>query len=313
MKASYILHFNVPFQTLSEHLPEDLSYRLAMAAGAQHYTFDAAVLTVQRLNLRPFYVELFELRTQAPFAFNLELTAPQHFLFLMLHGQAQFTTAEGFYLSHAPESHLSACCKAAGHYRLNFGPGRHVACCVALEPTWLEYTTAKLPLFRKLQESSSSFLPYVRMDPFLHRRLEEILTLRQNGHGKLDGFLRLKFAEILEYYSPRAEKKQQGLVYRVREHLDTIFLAHGLTSRGVAKHFETEERTLRNRFRAEFNLTLRNYFTALRLRYATDLMRSKKLPVRDVYYLAGYNDESTFRYELRKYGLSNQRATQRLP
>ncbi|MCD8540465.1 MAG: AraC family transcriptional regulator [Leadbetterella sp.] len=196
---------------------------------------------------------------------------------------------------------------------MSLRPGRHVACCVALEPGWISYATEKTPFFRRSLEaapaSSPTFLPYVRMDSFLHRRLEEVLALKRNGHGRLDGFLRYKFAEILEYYDPRAAEKQRSLTYRVKDYLDASFRTHGLNSGAVAEHFGIKERTLRNRFKAEFNLTVRDYYTACRLRYATMLMKSKKLPVRDVYYPAGYNDESTFRYELRKNGLSNRQNT----
>lgn len=311
MKTPYLLHFEAPFETLSGPLPENFTCHLAAATATRHYVFDTAALAVQQLNLRPFYVELFELNCHVPFAFGLELACPKHFLFFMRQGQVRFNTPEGFYLSHAPEAHLSVCYKAAGHYRISLPPGRHVACCVTLETAWLDYATEKLPLFRRHLQAgpalSRSFLPYVRMDAFLQRRLEEILKLKPNGHGRIDGFLRLKFAEILEYYSPWAERKLRDVTYRVKEYLDASFQTHGLTSRGTAERFEMEERTLRNRFRAEFNLTLRDYFTALRLRYATDLMRSQNLPVKDVYYPSGYNDESTFRYELRKYGLSRRK------
>lgn len=311
MKTPYLLHFDVPCNSISEQLPETFTYRLATAASTHHYGFNTACLGIQHLNLRPFHVELFELDTRAPFTFGLEIAAPQHFLFFMLQGQARFSTQEGFYLSHAPEGHMAACYKAPGYYRTALPKGRHVACCVTMEPGWLDYATEKLPAFRRHLETDPpfqhAFLPYVRIDPILRRRLQEVLGLKRNGHGRLDGFLRLKFAEILEYYGPGATEKQRNLVYRVKEYLDASFRTHDLTSRGVAEYFQVEERTLRNRFKAEFNLTVRDYFTARRLRYATDLMHSKGLPVRDVYYPAGYNDESTFRYELRKYDLSKQR------
>ncbi len=308
MKTPYLLHFNVPCNLISEQLPENLDYRLTTATNTLHYRFDGAYLAIQQLNLHPFYVELFELDTGTPFSFHLEVTSPQYFLFFMLHGQARFTTPEGFYLSHAPQGHMTVCYKAPGYYRATLPTGRHVACCITMEPDWLNYATEKLTAFRRHLETqpplSHSFLPYVGIDSFLRRRLQEVLALKRNGHGRLDGFLRLKFAEILEYYGPKAAEKQRSLVYRAKEYLDASFRIHGLTSCKVAEYFQIEERTLRNRFKAEFNLTVRDYYTARRLRYAIALMHSQRLPLRDVYYPAGYNDESTFRYELRKYDLS---------
>lgn len=310
MKTPYLLHFDVPCDNLSERLPESLTHRLAAATGTLHYGFTTADLAVQYLNLRPFYVEIFELDARAAFAFNLEVTTPQHFLFFMLQGQTRFSTPEGFYLRYAPEGHLAACFKNPGQYRVSLRPGRHIACCVTLDPSWLSYATEKLPVFHTHLETAPAlphaFLPFIRIDAFLRRRLQEVLALKRNGHGSLDGFLRLKFARILEYYGPKAGEKLSGLEYRAKEYLDSFFRTHGLTSHEVAKYFEVEERTLRKRFKAEFNLTLRDYYTARRLHYALDLMRSQRLPIKDVYYRAGYNDESTFRYQLRKYGLSRQ-------
>ncbi|MCD8540466.1 MAG: hypothetical protein LRY55_12385 [Leadbetterella sp.] len=103
MKTPYQLHFHVPFEMIPERLPKRFRFRLATATHSHSYRFATAELGVQRLNLRPFYIELFELNTSGPFTFNLEITAPQHFLFLMPEGQVQFSTPEGFYLSYAPE------------------------------------------------------------------------------------------------------------------------------------------------------------------------------------------------------------------
>jgi len=301
MKTPYLLHFDVPFTMVSAPPHAGFTQRLAAASDVHYYTFDATALAVQHLNLHPFYVELFELSTSTPFSFGLELTGPQHFLFFMRQGQARFTTPEGFYLSYAPEAHLSACYKPAGHYRVQLRPGQHVACCVTLDPHWLSYATEKLPVFRFPAEAGPVFLPYVPLGPFLRQRLEEVLALRRNGHGRLDGFLRLKFAEILEHYSPRAEEKKRDIAYKVKDYLDHHFIGSHTGYASLSTRFGEGERQLRYRFEKEFGTSIHRFLTHKRLQLAHRLITQEGQPIRDVYLPSGYQDESTFRYAYRKF------------
>jgi|GEM_PF-1135887 len=306
MKAPYLLHFEVPFKIVAGASAQGPAYRLTTASATDQYVFDTATLVVQRLNLHPFYVELFELNTRDPFSLGLELAVPRHFLFFMRHGQARFTTPEGFYLSQAPEAHLCACYKASGYYRVSLRRGRHVACCVNLDPDWLDYATEKLPVFRYAAGSplSCTFLPYVPIDPYIRQRLEEVLMFKRNGHGRLDGFLRLKFAEILEYYAPRAEDRQQGLASRIYGHLQEHFTDPGISYQHLSARFKEGERRLRYHFYKEYGISIHQFLTHKRLQLAHRLIMQEGLPIRDVYLPAGYHDESTFRYAYRNFFLS---------
>ncbi len=299
MITPYLLHFDVPCNLISEQLPENLDYRLTTATNTLHYSFDGAYLAMQQLNLHPFYVELFELDTGTPFSFHLEVTSPQYFLFFMLEGQARFTTPEGFYLNQPPKGHMALCHKTPGHYRVTLPADRHIACCVTLEPGWLNYATEKLPAFHRHQEThpplSHPFLPYVRIDSFLHRRLQEVLTLKRNGHGRLDGFLRLKFADILEYYSPAAEERQCGLAYKVKKYLSEHLTDPNINYRNLSILFDVGERALRYHFQQEFGISIHQFLTHKRLQLAHHLIIHKGMLISDVYLQAGYQDESTFR------------------
>lgn len=301
MKTPYLLHFDMPFTMVSAPPHAGFTQRLAAASDVHYYTFDAAALAVQHLNLHPFYVELFELSTSTAFSFGLELTGPQHFLFFMRQGQARFTTPEGFYLAYAPEAHLAACYKPAGHYRVHLPPGQHVACCVTLDPHWLSYATEKLPVFRFPAEAGAAFLPYVPLGPFLRQRLEEVLALKQNGHGRLDGFLRLKFAEILEHYAPRALQKQGLTAYKVKAYLQQQFTRSDTSYARLSAHFSEGQRQLRYGFEKEFGISIHRFITHKRLQLAHRLITQQGMPMKDVYLPAGYHDESTFRYAYRKF------------
>lgn len=305
MKTPYLLHFDVPFESVSDHLPKTFTHRLASAVSTYHYSFGATDLGVQHMNLRPFYVELFELNSRPSFSFSLEITDPQHFLFFMLQGQVRFSTPEGFYLSHAPEGHLTACFKAPGHYRLKLPPGRHVACCVTLESGWLHYATEKLPALRQQLQTPPAlphaFLPFVPITLPIRHRLVEVLALKRNGQAGLDGFLRQKFALILEHYALRATEKERSLVYSMKKFLDDHFTEPLLTYEHLSERFQVKERSLRYHFQKEFGISINQFLIHKRLQLAHKLITHEGLPVRDVYLTAGYQDESTFRYAYRKF------------
>lgn len=306
MKVPYLLHFDVPFESVSEPLPENFDYCLTTATNTHHYGFDRANLRLQHLSLPPFYLELFELDTSTPFSFRLEVTSPQYFLFFMLKGQVRFSTPEGFYLSQIPKGHMAVCYKAPGHYRVTLPAGRHVACCVALEHQWLNYATEKLPVFFQHPQTSPSgpFLPTVRIGTFLLHRLKQVLAIKRNGPGRLDGFLRLKFAEILEYYSPVAEERQGGLAYKVKEYLSKHFTDPHINYSYLSTLFDVGERALRYHFQQEFGITIHQFLTHRRLQLAQKILMDEGLPIRDVYLQTGYQDESTFRSAYRKFFLS---------
>ena len=299
----YLLHFDLPCELVSAQLPQKLNYRLATATNVRQYNFGEANLSIQHLNLHPFYVELFELDTPAPFAFRLELTSHQHFLFFMLEGQVRFTTCEGFYISQASKGQMAACHKPAGHYRVSLPAGRHGVCCVAVDAEWLNYATEKLPAFRRyFQENQAhSFLPYIRIDPFLQHRLQQILALKRNGHGRLDGFLRLKFADILEYYTPIADEKQNGPAYKIKAYLSENFTDHQISYTHLAALFDEEERAIRYHFYKEFGISVHRFLMHKRLQRAYRLIMHEGQPMRDVYLLVGYQNESSLRRAYQKF------------
>lgn len=307
MNKPYEFLYDSPPLSVQQGLPENCLYPFARAQHCLYTRFESTSLLSQTLNFRPFYIELLEFNNHLPFRMTYQVTEKQHFLFFMLHGDIDFTDMDGLFISHAKHGHYAVTYNQAGLYRVKMSKGRQVALCISILPEWLLFATKDLPALKKYLHVVDTtvhpyaMLPYCQMDLHVMSWLRNIYTKLSNGAGSLDGFLRLYISRILERYNVLAEQQLNSILYQVKDYLDKHFHDTDLSSRRVADYFGRTERTLRNHFKAEFNITIRDYYTSCRLRKALVLMKNKNLPVSDVYYQVGYNDESTFRYEMKKY------------
>ncbi len=307
MNKPYEFLFDSPPLSIQQGLPETCLYPFARAQYSLYTRFESTSLLSQTLNFRPFYIELLEFNNHLPFRMTYRVTEKQHFLFFMLHGDIDFTDMDGLFISHAKQGHYAVTYNNVGFYRVKMSRGRKVALCISILPEWLAFVAKDLPALKKyltaldIHEYPYTMLPYCRMDLHVMSWLRNIYTKLSNGAGSLDGFLRLYISRILERYNVLAEQQLNSILHQVKDHLDKHFNDAELNSTKVADYFGRTERTLRNNFKAEFNITIRDYYTSCRLRQALVLMKTQNLPVSDVYYQVGYNDESTFRYELKKY------------
>lgn len=307
MNKPYEFLYDSPPLSIQQGLAENCLYPFARAQQSQYIRFESTSLLSQTLNFRPFYIELLEFNNHLPFRMTYRITEKQHFLFFMLHGDIDFMDMDGLFISHAKQRHYAVTYNDVGLYRVKMSRGRQVALCISILPEWLAFVAKDLPALKKYltaldsQEYPHTMLPYCRMDLPVMSWLRHIYTKLSNGAGSLDGFLRLYISRILERYNGLAAQQLNSILYLVKDYLDTHFDDAELNSGRVADYFGRTERTLRNHFKAEFNITIRDYYTSCRLRQALALMKNKNLPVSDVFYQVGYNDESTFRYEMKKY------------
>ncbi len=307
MNEPYDFLFDYPPLSIQQTLPASCLYPFAKAQKKQFFLFDSASLLSQRLNFKPFYIDLIEVNNELPFRMTYKVTEKQHFLFFVLHGSIDFTDTEGLFISHARQGHYALTFNDIGLYRVKIPSGQNIVLCISILPEWLSFVTKDLPTLRKYLTTldtgvhPNAMLPYCQMDLHIQRRLKAIYAEISNGVGSLDGLLRLQISRILERYNVLSQHQQHSISYSVKEYLDKHFFDTNLNSRRVADYFGRTERTLRNHFKATFNITIRDYYTSCRLRQAKLLMHSKNLPVSDVFYQVGYNDESTFRYEMKKY------------
>ncbi len=307
MNEPYEFLYDYPPLSVQQALPESCFYPFAKAQKSQFTLFDSASLLSQRLNFRPFYIELLEVNNDLPFRMTYKVTEKQHFLFFVLHGSIDFTDTEGLFISHARQGYYAMTYNDIGLYRVKMPPGRNIVLCISILPEWLAFVAKDLPVLKEYLSTleagvyPNAMLPYCQMDLHIQRRLKTIYSEISNGVGSLDGLLRLQISGILERYNEQAEQQLNSIPYKVKDYLDEHFYDTDLNSQRVADYFGRTERTLRNHFKATFNITIRDYYTSCRLRQALLLMKSKNLPVSDVFYQVGYNDESTFRYEMKKY------------
>lgn len=307
MDKPYEFLYDSPPVSIQQKLPASCLYPFAKAQQSLYTIFDSASLLSQRLNFRPFYVELVEVSNRLPFRMTYQITEKQHFLFFMLHGSIDFTDTEGLFISHAKERNYALTYNDTGLYRVKMSPGRHVALCISILPEWLSFVSKDLPVLKKyllaLNTATDPYamLPYCRMDLHVLGWLKNIYAEISNGAGSMDGILRLYISRTLERYNVLAQQQLNSTPYQVKDYLDIHFYDAELNSQRIADYFDSTERTLRNHFKAAFNITIRDYYTSCRLRRALVLMKTQHLPVSDVYYQVGYNDESTFRYEMKKY------------
>jgi AraC-like DNA-binding protein len=307
MNVPYELLFDTYPSDIRSELPEDCLYHFSGAQRVRHAYFDSADVLSQQLNFRPFYVEMFEFDIKSPFRMTYKVKEEQHFLFFILNGDLEFTEVDGPFISYARQRHFALSYNDAGLYRVKLQPGRHVALSVSLLPEWLVSVTHKLPVIKGYLEDISSgelphsLLPYCATDEAIDEWLEIIYSGLFNGVGTIDGALRYYLSKILEKYELLVNEKLGSIVYQAKQYLDTHFSDAELSSELVAQHFDRSERSLRNLFKAEFNITIRDYYTSCRIRKATYLKEKLGIPVADIYYQVGYNDERTCRYEMKEF------------
>ncbi len=306
MPRPYIFGFEKPVVERTDRLPPWSRYSFTTSHQHSFKTFGGAEFASQRLSMPPFHVELFEIKTDNPFQVHYEMPEKQYFLFFMLEGRATFTTPEGFYISCAKSRHFSFVLNEKGKYLVHIPPGRHTILCITLKTEWLTFFSEDQPALRDFLKAPAArdHLPYCTIDRPTGHWLTSLYSEFRQGKGSLDGQLRYYISLILERYNHLAGEKLRRLPWRTKRYLDNHFRDTDLAVPQLAVRLALNERSLRRQFKTEFGVTLHHYYTCLRLAEAARLMQHHKLPLNQVYLDCGYNDESTFRYALKKFGLS---------
>lgn len=300
MKKPYVFHFDSAPKQTSNSFPDWAEYPFATAQGLSCITFESAALVSQQLDFAPFYIEVFELNVSDVFEMTYEITEPQYFLFFMLRGQADFTTSQGFFVSHVMETHFGASYNAPGFYKVKVQPGIHTALCVAMDPGWVGFAFEGLKNLKgglsEIEKTDYYTLPYCLMDQRIKRWLKSVYADIIKNAGTLDGTLRFCMAKILERYDYLMVEKKRSLPYQIRAYIDQCYIQPGLDYKSLALKYKTTQRKLTYCFQREFNISIHQYCTGLRMRKAWYLIETQGKSVSDVYDQVGYNDASTFRY-----------------
>jgi len=306
MSRPYTFHYTSTPRVVAEKPGKRSRYPFATATNHHHLVFPTADFIIQQLDFPPFFIELFELKAEDTFPLSYEVLSRQHFLFFMLEGDISFQTREGFFVSFARAGYYGFVFNNPGMFSINLLPGKYTALSINISPDWLRFFSQDQPVIKDfLEKDIGNFgsLPYCRIDREVARWLKALYTDISKGVGSLDGKLRSYISLMLEQYDLMAGEKLQTLPYLLKGYLDKHFLAPDISLNSISGHFAINERTLRHHFKNEFNITIHHYYTCRRLSSVLDLMNSQKLPLSKIYYLAGYNDENTLRYEMRKFNL----------
>ena len=310
MKKAYNLLFEreiKSFKNVLNQLPTWCRYPLSAAKEATLYELTYVKILTQQLNLKPFLIDLVEQKTSAPFILNFEVLENQVFFYFMLKGEITFTNQNGDYISKIKANNFYISHSKPGLFNANVEKGEHIALIVAIDTEWIYNVTTEFEVLKKFVDDflnlSQNYhvMPYCRMDKQVHQWLKEIYTFTNTNKGALDGLLRLYMSLVLEYYNKMLKGREEMLVYRLKRYLDDHYHDHELDYLKLAKIFYTTERTLRNQFKAEFHITIHNYYTNLRLEKARYMITDLGMQIKDVYMEVGYKDESSFRYAYNKF------------
>jgi len=309
MKNAYTLQFGKEIQPVDvlNNLPAWCRYPLTTATEATFSVLKKGHLLSQKLNLKPFLIDIVELYAEEPISFPISITENRIFFYFSLNGGVRFGFQNGEEITQVKQnyfyvSHFSPCKTIA-----SVPKGTHLAIAVSLDTDWVDVTATEFDILKKFVSNFRSLsqqyyvLPHCRMDKQVHHWLREIYTFTRNNRGALDGLLRLYISLALEHYHKLLQCRAGMLAHRVKRYLDEHFCDPDLGYSKLCDIFHTTERTLANQYKAEFYTTIHYYYTRLRLERANYLIETQHQQIKDVYLEVGYNDESTFRNMYNKY------------
>jgi AraC-like DNA-binding protein len=307
MKIPYKFFFDSNPQSITDKRPQWSKLRFPRAQSIRHYCFEEVEISSQVANSKPFYVELLEFNNKEGFTFTYEIDTPQHFLFLLIDGNVSFYTSKGFFVSYAKQSSFALTYNDKGIFEVRMDSGIHSALCIAIDPDWLKYANLHLRSINDYLNGiltirpDYTMLPYCSMNSEIRGYLDDIHSQLPNGAGSFDGHLRLKISTILQKYEPLIVKKLESPPFLALDYINQNYCNPNLNTHSIAAHFDKEERSLRDQFKREFSITMRDYYTHLRVSYAKKLMKENDLRPMDVFLDVGYNDIKSLRYELNKF------------
>ncbi|MDA3615941.1 AraC family transcriptional regulator [Polluticaenibacter yanchengensis] len=310
MKKAYNLLFEreiKSFKNVLNQLPTWCRYPLSAAKEATLYELSYVKILTQQLNLRPFLIDLVEQKASAPFILNFEVLESQVFFYFMLEGEIKFTDQNGIFISNIKANNFYISYSRPGIFNANVEKGDHIALIVSIDTEWIYSISSEFEVLKKFLDEfinlsqNYAVMPLCRMDKQVHRWLREIYTFTRTNKGALDGLLRLYISLALEYYNKTLKEREGMMAYRLKKYLDEHYCDIDLDYIKLTKIFYATERTLRNQFKAEFHITIHNYYTNLRLEKARYMITDLGMQIKDVYMEVGYKDESSFRYAYNKF------------
>lgn len=309
MKIPYTLYFGNE-DIRSSNVPHDLSqrsrYLLPFAQEKQYFQIPGMELLSQRLNYKPFFVDLVEVNVRKTTAIPFVIHDRQLFMYFMLKGTLLYTTSSKSPIIKIQTNTFLMSYYDRGAYLAYAEKGEHIALVLSIHPDWIEsidqgYHYVQQILQRFLDgKRSYETMGQCRMDRKIHRWLYKIYSYSQNNRGALDGNLRKYVSFLVEYYNSLLEDQNNDTAYRIKDYIEEHYYDAATNIKLLADHFYVTERTLLNTFKRKYDISVQQFITNLRMSHAL-LLLDQGIAIKDVFMEVGYADERSFRSALERY------------
>ncbi|MBN8880603.1 helix-turn-helix domain-containing protein [Chitinophaga sp. 212800010-3] len=310
MKIPYFLKFEdenlIPLHQYSQ-LPDWCKYPLHFALERRYFKQPQIELISQQLNQEPFFIDLVQINAKEPAYIPFDINDRQLYLYFMLKGRLLYTTGDYRPIIRTQPNTFLMSYYDIGHYFAYAPQGMHIAFVVSILPEWIEsmyqeYDNLKDILHRFKNENKTYDTMYqCRMDRKIHRWLYKIYSYSQANIGAIDGNLRKYISYLLEHYDQVIREQNGDLAYKIKAYIEEHYCDAGLSVKFLTDYFFLTERTLLNVFKRQYNMSVQEFYTELRMGHALLLMQQKGIGIKDVYMEVGYTDERTFRSALERY------------
>jgi hypothetical protein len=240
------------------------------------YRYNTIQILSQQMNHSPFVIQMVEVKLNQAETIPFRINGSQIFLYFMLHGEVTFTLPDSSPVIITCHKTFMISRYRPGCFAFEAAAGMHTALIITIKSEWLQEGRHFFPcIVAALTENSDKPYFTLNQDPMDRKtesRLEKIYTYPKQKPQGLDGHLRKYISYILKHYDNKIEERYADLSYELKTYLDEHFCDPGLSVGFLSEYFSVTSQTLLNR---QYNITIQNYYTSLRMEKAPHMMRTK--------------------------------------
>ncbi|UAY56022.1 helix-turn-helix domain-containing protein [Arachidicoccus terrestris] len=288
-------------------LPSWCRVPVPKAEEAVYYQFPGVDILSQKLNRLHFSANAVEIHTGVPFELPFQVNEDQLFFLYMLEGGMEFSTADGLYITKAQKKNFYLSHNGPGMFKARMGAGKHVAFVVAIKVSWAKRNFQEFanlnPLLQEMLNATQPYniMPHCRIDRQVEQWLAEAISTPHTNTVVQDSTFRMFISLTLDHYDTLLAASQGMIAYKVKQYIDEHYTDHDLKYNKLASLHYITVRTLNNKFKAAYHITIHDYCTLQRMKMAKQLLEKEGMLFSDVYFKVGYNNESSFRYAYNKF------------
>jgi AraC-like DNA-binding protein len=307
MKEPYKIYFH-PKSPLSKNvtgnLPSDSLYPLHFSNAFQ-ITIPEAKILRQFYSSYLFYVELYEIDAIQKLIASYEIDKDHLFLFFMLKGNLLLYEENGTKICRIEQEKFGVIYNRAGIYKASCQAEKNIFLVIAFRRKWIKnFSVSYLQLHTLYKSFSSGIEPvdgfhFFDINPPVYAILRKLYRQSSHEAGELWGVLKTHISQLLVQYNNLVTNKLNQPSYLFKAHLDTHYHLSDLSINSLVSSFYTTEKTLRENFKKNFDITPYAYLIQVRMRRAKNLLVNEKLPISLVYDQVGYKDIQSFRKQFK--------------